>query len=74
MGVGSGDRLARGTAGAKASWGPLDVSEEKWEQAVSRRKSEKKEWCRCNDCPGVFYNGEEFAAHLTSCESPKKRA
>ena len=38
MGVGSGDRLARGNA--KASWGPLDVSDEKWAAAFAPAEPE----------------------------------
>ena len=37
-GVGSGDKLARG--GHSATWGPLNVSDKKWEQAFG--KTEKK--------------------------------
>ena len=33
MGVGSGDRLARGAN--KASWGPLNVSKEQWDAAFA---------------------------------------
>ena len=33
MGVGSGDRLARGAV--RASFGPLDVTKEKWEAAFA---------------------------------------
>jgi len=32
MGTGSGDRLARGQH--RASWGPLEVSQEKWNEAM----------------------------------------
>ncbi len=40
MGVGSGDRLARG--GSKASWGPLDVSAKKWADIFGEPEKPKK--------------------------------
>lgn len=39
-GVGSGDKLARG--GHSATWGPLNVSDKKWEQAFGKTKSKKE--------------------------------
>lgn len=40
-GVGSGDKLARG--GHSATWGPLNVSKEKWEAVFGKSKSNKRE-------------------------------
>lgn len=40
MGAGDGDRLARGNA--SASWGPLDVSQDKWEGIFGDEPEKKK--------------------------------
>lgn len=40
MGVGDGDRLARGLI--RASFGPLSVSQSQWDKAVGKSKRRKK--------------------------------
>ena len=41
-GVGSGDKLARG--GHSATWGPIDVSAEKWEAIFGKSKKSRSEY------------------------------
>jgi hypothetical protein len=68
MGVGSGDGLASGRL-RKKNYGPLEVSEEKWKQAISRRKKEdKKPWGWCADCGFAAMTGEEWSEHIRVCE------
>jgi hypothetical protein len=65
--TGSGDKLASGRA-RKASYGPIEVSEETFRQAVTiRTKPVKKLFCECKDCPRKFYSVTEFSEHLATC-------
>jgi hypothetical protein len=41
MAVGDGDRLASGR-NSSASWGPLNVSQDKWDAAVGKPKAKRR--------------------------------
>lgn len=41
MGTGNGDKLARGAH--SATWGPMNVSQQKWDAVFGKSKSNKKE-------------------------------
>ena len=70
MTTGGGDRLAKGAR--KASWGPLEVSEQQWKQATRSLRKKAKVFCECNDCGGVFYSAADFSAHVPVCLPVKK--